>query len=267
MNINKRFLELSFVVLLGITIYLCFRNYNLSNQVSYYENHYQSRTTVGATKTDTVYLSKPFKAEADLPLAVVPSKITYYSGLDNTNLKTTSTKSSSVVEGADFSAFASSASAYLAENGSSTICYSAYEMVVNGADISLGSRADTSLGSSFNRSSLVQFSLTRNLLKLTTLAADSSSIATTEYQLDLGLYRYLYKASSGNITAEKVSSFFVCPYIEYKLRLPNAFSDLSGGIQFKTKTFNYKLGIDLSYYPTISSKIYKDIEFSFTYNF
>lgn len=113
--------------------------------------------------------------------------------------------------------------------------------------------------------SLVQLSVTRSLLKLTLASPDYT--LTKEFPIDLNRYAYRFDAASGNLTKKKTSRFSVYPYVEYKIRPFNIFTDLSGGLQVKTKSFNYKLGISLSYYPTISKKLYKDLEFSFTYNF
>lgn len=205
-RIMKKFTQLTVLLcLLGSTIYLCLRNYSLHQEVKFLEQH---NSSIGATKTDTVFLDKSFTEDKELPLAVVPSKVTYYS--QPTKVDTTKSQTSNI--------------------------------------------------------NLVQFQLTRDLLKLTTTDS-SSKTATTEFAIDLSKYRYLYSGNTNAFTAKKISGFSVKPYLEYKLRLPNTFNDLSGGIQIKTKSFNYKLGIDVAYYPTLSKKLYKDLELSFIYNF
>ena len=57
------------------------------------------------------------------------------------------------------------------------------------------------------------------------------------------------------------------PYIGAKYRPFNNMYDLSGGISFKTKNINYKLGLNMYYYPRISSKVGMDLELSVIYNF
>lgn len=60
-----------FIVLLGFTIYLCFRNYKLSREVDYLELAINEIP-------DTVYKNKPFKPEKKYSKEIEPGKILVY---------------------------------------------------------------------------------------------------------------------------------------------------------------------------------------------
>lgn len=61
-------------LLLGITIYLCFRNFQLHqqvNQLTVKQNHSKS-------KSDTVFITKPFNPIGAYPITEIPNLVTYY---------------------------------------------------------------------------------------------------------------------------------------------------------------------------------------------
>ena len=67
----KNLKNASFIVLLGFTIYLCFRNYKLSREVDFLE------LAVNEIP-DTVYKDKPFKPEKKYSKEIEPGKILVY---------------------------------------------------------------------------------------------------------------------------------------------------------------------------------------------
>ena len=62
--------------LLGLTIYLCFRNIQLHQQVNKLQE--TRRTSFSKPKSDTVYSTKPYSPIQAYPVIQVPNMVTYY---------------------------------------------------------------------------------------------------------------------------------------------------------------------------------------------
>lgn len=75
-KINKNLRVIFTLGLLGLTIYLCFRNIQLRQQVNKLQE--TRRTFLSKSKSDTVYSTKPFLPIKDYPIIQVPSMVTYY---------------------------------------------------------------------------------------------------------------------------------------------------------------------------------------------
>ena len=73
---NKNLRVIFTLGLLGLTIYLCFRNIQLRQQVNKLQE--TRRTFLSKSKSDTVYSTKPFLPIKDYPIIQVPSIVTYY---------------------------------------------------------------------------------------------------------------------------------------------------------------------------------------------
>ena len=73
---NKNLRVIFTLGLLGLTIYLCFRNIQLRQQVNKLQE--TRRTSFSKSKSDTVYSTKPFLPIKDYPIIQVPSMVTYY---------------------------------------------------------------------------------------------------------------------------------------------------------------------------------------------
>ena len=73
---NKNLRVIFTLGLLGLTIYLCFRNIQLRQQVNKLQE--TRRTFLSKSKSDTVYSAKPFLPIKDEPIIQVPSIVTYY---------------------------------------------------------------------------------------------------------------------------------------------------------------------------------------------
>ena len=112
--------------------------------------------------------------------------------------------------------------------------------------------------------SIIEFELSSNKLDVTSLHHSDSTVHTNTYQLDTDKYRYLF--TNGILTKDKVK-LVVKPYTEVSYRPLNNMWDLKGGIYFNTSKTQYRLGINLGYYPNLSSKVQKDIEISIQYKF
>ena len=61
-------------LLLGITIYLCFRNFQLHQQV----NQLKVKQNPSKSKSDTVFITKPFNPIGAYPITEIPNLVTYY---------------------------------------------------------------------------------------------------------------------------------------------------------------------------------------------
>ena len=61
-------------LLLGSTIYLCFRNFQLHRQV----NQLQVKQNPSKSKSDTVFITKPFNPIGAYPITEIPNLVTYY---------------------------------------------------------------------------------------------------------------------------------------------------------------------------------------------
>ena len=73
---NKNLRVIFTLGLLGLTIYFCFRNIQLHQQVNKLQE--TRRTFLSKSKSDTVYSTKPFLPIKDYPIIQVPSMVTYY---------------------------------------------------------------------------------------------------------------------------------------------------------------------------------------------
>lgn len=73
---NKNLRVIFTLGLLGLTIYLCFRNIQLYQQVNKLQEI--RRTSFSKSKSDTVYSTKPFLPIKAYPIIQVPNMVTYY---------------------------------------------------------------------------------------------------------------------------------------------------------------------------------------------
>ena len=113
--------------------------------------------------------------------------------------------------------------------------------------------------------SIVQILLDKEKLTLSFQNQVTGIPSSKVFDLDLGSFKYNWV--DGNLTKKKISSFSLKPYIYTQYRYFNNLLDFGGGISFKTKSFNYKLGVNTFYYPKFNSGISFDLEFNLEYNF
>lgn len=72
---SKKFIKYFCVtLLLGNTIYLCFRNFQLHQQV----NQLKVKQNPSKSKSDTVFITKPFNPIGAYPITEIPNLVTYY---------------------------------------------------------------------------------------------------------------------------------------------------------------------------------------------
>ena len=75
-RINKNLRVIFTLGLFGLTIYLCFRNIQLHQQVN--ELQETRRSFLSKSKSDTVYSTKPYSPIQAYPVIQVPNMVTYY---------------------------------------------------------------------------------------------------------------------------------------------------------------------------------------------
>lgn len=194
------------LILIGFTIYLCFRNYKLSREVNSLE---QAVNEI----PDTVYIKKPFKPEKKYSEKVEPGKILVHDNKQPTLFPDSMLR----------------------------------QPVIS------------------NQDSLVQIVLKKDKLNLSLLNKESNTYSTRSFQIDLN--KYSYNWYEGQLTQKRIKRFSLNPYIYGKYRSFNNLLDMGTGIEFKTNRFNYKLGINVFYYPKFQSGIGTDLEFSVQYKF
>lgn len=112
---------------------------------------------------------------------------------------------------------------------------------------------------------VVSINLDTEMVRFSTIN-DDSIFSDNYYPLNLTSYDYIY--TEGKLTKKKTPLLRrFKPYVGISYRPFNNLYDLSGGISFKTKKFNYKLGLNVSYYPKFSSRVNLDLELAIIYNF
>ena len=112
---------------------------------------------------------------------------------------------------------------------------------------------------------VISIDLSTEMVKLSTAWKDSV-YSDNYYPLNLSAYQYRYV--DGQLSKQKIPFYKrFSPYVGISYRPFNNLWDLSGGISFKTKSFNYKLGLNLYYYPKFPNKVNLDLELGIIYNF
>lgn len=112
---------------------------------------------------------------------------------------------------------------------------------------------------------IISMDFNTDMIKLSTSSHDSI-FSDNYYPLNLQMYNYRY--IEGKLSKQKIPLIKrFRPYVGVSYRPFNNLYDLYEGISFKTKKFNYKLGLNLSYYPKFSSKVNLDLELAIIYNF
>lgn len=197
------------IVLLGFTIYLCFRNHQLNSQL---DSVSKSVNEI----PDTVYKDKPFKPVNSYSDELNPWRILIFGN-----------KSSSAIQ-----------------------------------QDSTHSQVNTEIS---RKDSLVQFTLDNSNLNLSFWNKETGTYHTNLFNIDLDKYKYNWY--EGTLTQKRIRKLSLSPYAYGKYRPFNNLLDVGVGISFKTKRFNYKLGVNTFYYPRFHSGIGTDLEFTVTYNF
>lgn len=113
--------------------------------------------------------------------------------------------------------------------------------------------------------SISQIILKNNWLEITTKNTLDSTYKIRKFNIDLSKYNYNWV--DNKLTYKKRINLQLVPYIKGSYRPFNKLTDLNAGISLETGKFNYNLGFNLFYYPNLSNKVGKDLEISITYKF
>lgn len=114
--------------------------------------------------------------------------------------------------------------------------------------------------------SLVQLLLDRKTLELSFYDRGISKYYSATYPLDLERYKYNWEPNSG-LTYTKNRMFTIGPYVQARYRVFDKVPTVSAGISFKTRKWDYNLGVSLSRDPLLDPKFRPDVEISVTYEF
>lgn len=223
--IQKIFKVIILLIFSSITIYLCFRNYKLKQEILSYTKKYDELLVNTTTKTDTTILSSSQwddrlnSLHKPLPTTEVPvkSEMTSNSFVRNNHMSQSPEKDTLTTTN------------YIAHNGGSQVSFSIDDNKLSIHVPELGNQIDT-------------------------------------YKINPGLSNYRFY---NGVLTSKQKPFYqrLDPYLEFSIRPLNQFYDLSSGVSFETSRFNYKVGLNLSYYPKFSPMVMKDVELKIIYKF
>lgn len=225
--IQKVFKVLILLIFFTITIYLCFRNYKLEQEISGYSERYDELLISTTREVDTIFLpqsewDKRLNCfEHAFPQTVLPIKTEL---LDSSN----------------------------------TFSVRNYNMSQSKKDT-----LDTAYSAFGNGKPKVSFTYDKNLLSI--YIPDLGPQINT-YRINTNLYNYKFY-NGVLTSKIKPFHQRLDPYVEFTIRPINQFYDLSSGVSFETSRFNYKVGFNLSYYPKFSPMVMKDIQLSVIYKF
>ncbi len=117
-----------------------------------------------------------------------------------------------------------------------------------------------------SQDSLFQFILEKDKIKLNLFNQTSGIYSSRIFPINLEDYQYNWY--QGSLTSEYVGKKLkIKPYAYAKCRVFHNLMDMGAGISFKTKKFDYNLGINVYHYPSYMRKIGTDLEISIKYNF
>lgn len=261
-KVKEIFLEALCLILLGSTIYLCFRNYSLSKQLSRYQpklNHTSvklvtnaSKKYMGSSKQETTVQSTKdeFSLAPDYSGYLNPKNITYW----NTN---------------DFNDRSNHQSHVNATLASSSKFDSVNHIPFNPAAVNsskvLSDISFKDLGT-YSKDSLVQILFDRNNIQFASYNFQSHTYITRDYNLDLNRYSYNWNPNSG-LTFKRVYPVRILPYIDTSYKIFNKELHIGTGIMISTNRLDYSLEGALEKSIGTHNNIKADIEIGIRYKF
>lgn len=259
-KVKELFLEALCLILLGLTIYLCFRNYSLSKQLSRYQPKPNATTVklvtdankkyMGSSKQETLIQSTKdkFSLAPDYSGHLNPKNITYWD-----------TK--------DFDDHYSHKNPVKAKLASSSKFDSVNNILFNRNPVSnnkvLSDISFKDLGT-YSKDSLVQILLDRNQIQFATYNFQSHSYITRDYNLDLSRYSYNWNPNSG-LTYKRVYPVRILPYVGTSYKLFNKEFHIGTGIIISTNILDYSLEGALEKSIGTHNNIKADIEIGIRY--
>lgn len=247
-------LEILCLILLIITIYLCFRNFSLSNQLSKYQPKLNNTVIKYVANTDSKYMGKKTQSTS---VYTTPNKfreIPAYKG--NLNPKNILYWNSGDLKKSKLSS-SSNTNKWL------TSCND------RDSNISKSSFSDTKLLENlhnFEKDSLVQILLNRKELKLSSFNSTTSKFRTISYEIDLNRYSYNWTPSQG-LTFKKVYPVQIYPYIRGGYTIFNKEINFGTGINISTYNLDFSLEGCLNNSRGTSKNINTDIRVNLVYKF
>lgn len=247
-------LEILCLILLIITIYLCFRNFSLSNQLSKYQPKLNNTVIKYVANTDSKYMGKKTQSTS---VYTTPNKfreIPAYKG--NLNPKNILYWNSGDLKKSNLSS-SSNTNKWL------TSCND------RDSNISKSSFSDTKLLENlhnFEKDSLVQILLNRKELKLSSFNSTTSKFRTVSYEIDLNRYSYNWTPSQG-LTFKKVYPVQIYPYIRGGYTIFNKEINFGTGINISTYNLDFSLEGCLNNSRGTSKNINTDIRVNLVYKF
>lgn len=247
-------LEILCLILLIITIYLCFRNFSLSNQLSKYQPKLNNTVIKYVANTDSKYMGKKTQSTS---VYTTPNKfreIPAYKG--NLNPKNILYWNSGDLKKSKLSS-SSNTNKWL------TSCND------RDSNISKSSFSDTKLLENlynFEKDSLVQILLNRKELKLSSFNSTTLKFRTVSYEIDLNRYSYNWTPSQG-LTFKKVYPVQIYPYIRGGYTIFNKEINFGTGINISTYNLDFSLEGCLNNSRGTSKNINTDIRVNLVYKF
>lgn len=241
------------IILLVITIYLCFRNYGLKHQLSRYQPNINSSVKVVSTSTNAKgkeVQQTTTVAATDAKFSIAPS----YTGIMQPSQILY--WDSKIRPG---SSFGDKDTADLQPDSSRGSLRDFYFRDFVPTPVLPG-------GWSSNQDSLVQLLLDRKSLELSFYNQGVQKYLTKTYPLDLERYKYNWTPSYG-LTYENKPLLEIGPYVNARYQIFNKVPTVSTGIQFKTRKLDYNIGISSSYDERYTKPFKFDVEISVTYRF
>lgn len=247
-------LEILCLILLIITIYLCFRNFSLSNQLSKYQPKLNNTVIKYVANTDSKYMGKKTQSTSVYTTPNKFSEIPAYKG--NLNPKNILYWNSGDLKKSKLSS-SSNTNKWL------TSCND------RDSNISKSSFSDTKLLENlhnFEKDSLVQILLNRKELKLSSFNSTTSKFRTVSYEIDLNRYSYNWTPSQG-LTFKKVYPVQIYPYIRGGYTIFNKEINFGTGINISTYNLDFSLEGCLNNSRGTSKNINTDIRINLVYKF
>ena len=259
-KVKELFLEALCLILLGLTIYLCFRNYSLSKQLSRYQPKPNATTVklvtdankkyMGSSKQETLIQSTKdkFSLAPDYSGHLNPKNITYW-------------------DAKDFDDHYSHKNPVKAKLASSSKFDSVNNILFNRNPVSnnkvLSDISFKDLGT-YSKDSLVQILFDRNQIQFATYNFQSHSYITRDYNLDFSRYSYNWNPNSG-LTYKRVYPVRILPYVGTSYKLFNKEFHIGTGIIISTNRLDYSLEGALEKSIGTHNNIKADIEIGIRY--
>lgn len=251
----SKFIVFPLVIL--FTIYLCFRNYKLKQELKIQETRYESILDKNG-KIDTVYLTKPYQEPEPYRFTQDPELVKVFeepnsiSPIFNTNYQVNHCSAfdyygKEVIDSLSFE-FSNKIGLVPIKN---SLGLTGYQFL---PDTIFAQYQDIRIKSSF-------------FMCVDRLIIDepyNGKVTQKTFNLDLYSREYLY--TQGRLTYKKLPLHNrLKPSLEFSYRPVYNLMDLNCGLYFETSKFNYKLDFNVFYYPRFNNKPGSDIRFSIIY--